>query len=220
VDAGRQPGGQAAIAGESMLVIGLTGGIGTGKSVVSEQMQALGAVLINADRVGHEAYTPESEGWHAVVSAFGKEILQDSGEIDRRKLGGIVFSDPERLAELNRIMHPRIMSMIGDQLDELRSQGVQVAVVEAAVLLEAGWEPLVDEVWATDSPVGVLIQRLQARNGMSEEEVRKRLGSQMDRSERLARVDVVVDNSRDMAHLEKTVNSLWDSRVKKRIAHT
>jgi dephospho-CoA kinase len=95
-----------------------------------------------------------------------------------------------------------------------------VAVVEAAVLLEAGWEPLVDEVWATDSPVGVLIQRLQARNGMSEEEVRKRLGSQMDRSERLARVDVVVDNSRDMAHLEKTVNSLWDSRVKKRIAHT
>jgi dephospho-CoA kinase len=203
-----------------MLVIGLTGSIGTGKSVVAELMQALGAVLINADRVGHEAYTPNSEGWNAVVGAFGKEIVQDNGEIDRRKLGGIVFSDPERLAELNRIMHPRIMSMIGDQLDELRSQGVQVAVVEAAVLLEAGWEPLVDEVWATDSPVGVLIQRLQARNGMSEEEVRKRLGSQMDRSERLARVDVVVDNSRDMAHLEKTVNSLWDSRVKKRIAHT
>jgi dephospho-CoA kinase len=203
-----------------MLVIGLTGSIGTGKSEVAGMMQALGAVLINADRVGHDAYTPNSEGWHAVVGAFGKDILQENDEIDRRKLGGIVFSDPERLAELNRIMHPRIASMIADQLDELRANGVQVAVVEAALLLEAGWDSLVEEIWATDSPVDTLIQRLQARNGMSEEEVRKRLGSQMDQSERLARVDVIVDNSGDMDHLEKTVNSLWDSRVKGRIAHT
>ncbi|HJN87152.1 MAG: dephospho-CoA kinase [Dehalococcoidia bacterium] len=202
-----------------MLVIGLTGSIGSGKSVVSELMQGLGAVLINADLVGHEAYLPNSEGLRAVVEAFGEEILQDSGEIDRRKLGGIVFSDPERLAELNRIMHPRIAAMIVDKLDDLRSGEVQVAVVEAAILLEAGWDSLVEEIWATDSPVDVVIQRLQARNGMSEEEVLKRLGSQMDRSERLALVDVVVDNSGDMAQLEKTINSLWDSRVKKRIAH-
>tara|TARA_Y100000310_G_scaffold248661_1_gene254582 strand:+ start:174 stop:800 length:627 start_codon:yes stop_codon:yes gene_type:complete len=205
---------------EGMLVIGLTGSIGTGKSEVAGLMQALGATLINADLVGHEAYLPNSAGWQAVVGAFGKEILQDSGEIDRRKLGGIVFSDPERLAELNRIMHPRIASMIADKLDELRPQGVQVVVVEAALLLEAGWDSLVEEIWATDSTVDVVIQRLYARNGMSEEEVRKRLGSQMDVSERLTRVDVVVDNSGDLAQLEKTVNSLWDSRVKKRIAHT
>jgi dephospho-CoA kinase len=204
---------------ETMLVIGLTGGIGTGKSAVSEMMQALGAVVINADLVGHEVYIPNSEGWHAVVGAFGKEILQESGEIDRRKLGGVVFSDPERMTELNRIMHPRIAAMIAVKLDELRAREVQVAVVEAAILLEAGWESLVDEIWATDSSVDAVIKRLQARNGLSEEEVLKRLGSQMDRSERLARVDVVVDNSGDMAQLEKTVNSLWDSRVKKRIAH-
>jgi dephospho-CoA kinase len=203
-----------------MLVIGLTGSIGSGKSSVAELMQALGAVLINADLVGHEAYLPDSKGWHAVVGAFGKEILQDSGEIDRRKLGGVVFSDPARLAELNRIMHPLIAAMIGDKLDDLRSQETQVAVVEAAVLLEAGWDSLVDEIWATDSSVDVVVKRLHARNGMSEEEVLKRLGSQMDRSERLARVDVVVDNSGDMAQLEQTINSLWDSRVKKRIAHT
>ena len=201
-----------------MLVIGLTGSIGTGKSEVARLLQALGAVIINADQVGHKAYKPDSDSWREVVQAFGEEILQSNREIDRGKLGAVVFADPEQLARLNKIMHPRMARMVAEELERLRSQDSEVAVVEAALLYEAGWDSLVDEVWATDSPLEVVIQRLQARNGMSAEEVLKRIESQMDRSERLARAQVVVDNSGDKSALGKTVHRLWDSRVKGRLA--
>jgi dephospho-CoA kinase len=203
-----------------MLVIGLTGGIGTGKSEVTRQLGALGAAVIDADRVGHEAYVPGSESWRQVVEVFGDDILRTDGEIDRQKLGAIVFSDPDQLARLNGIMHPRMAGIVAGRLEELRGQGTEVAVVEAALLFEAGWDSLVDEVWVTDSPVEVVIQRLQARNGMSPEEVLKRMDSQMDREERLGRAQVVVDNTGDMAALEETVNGLWETRVKGRNAGT
>jgi dephospho-CoA kinase len=203
-----------------MLVIGLTGGIGTGKSEVTRQLGALGAAVIDADRVGHEAYVPGSESWRQVVEVFGDDILRTDGEIDRQKLGAIVFSDPDQLSRLNRIMHPRMAGIVADRLERLRGQGTEVAVVEAALLFEAGWDSLVDEVWVTDSPVEVVIQRLQARNGMSPEEVLKRMDSQMDREERLGRAQVVVDNTGDMAALEETVNGLWETRVKGRNAGT
>jgi dephospho-CoA kinase len=200
-----------------MLVIGLTGGIGTGKSEVARLLQSLGAIVINADQVGHEAYAPNSESWHEVVSTFGREILQPGGEIDRRKLGAIVFSDPQQLAKLNAIMHPRMAKMMADKIQSLRDEDVRVVVVEAALLFEAGWDSLVDEVWATDSPVEVVIDRLQARSGMAEEEARRRIDSQMNRRERLERADFVVDNSGDVATLESTVKALWDARVNGRI---
>lgn len=200
-----------------MLVIGLTGGIGTGKSEIARLLQSLGAAVINADQVGHEAYAPDSESWHEVVDTFGKDILQPSGEIDRRKLGAIVFADPLQLAKLNGIMHPRMARMVADRVQVLREEGVQVVVVEAALLFEAGWDTLVDEVWVAESPVDAVIQRLQARSGMDEEEVRKRIDSQMGRPERLERADLVVDNSGDVDTLETTVKELWDTRVNGRI---
>lgn len=199
-----------------MLVIGLTGSIGTGKSEVARLLESLGAELINADLVGHEAYAPNTEGWRQVVEAFGRDILQPSGEVDRRKLGAIVFSDPEQMAKLNAIMHPRIAEMVGERIEKLRDQGKEVVVVEAALLFEAKWDYLVDEVWSTDAPVETVIQRLRDRNGLEEEEVRKRIDSQMDREERLARSDLVVDNSGDVAALEQTVSSLWKIRVNQR----
>ena len=196
-----------------MLVIGLTGGIGTGKSEVTRLLGALGAVVINADQVGHEAYQPDSESWKEVVKAFGEDILRPNREIDRQKLGAIVFGDPDQLAQLNRIMHPRMAGIVSERLQSLRDRGAKVAVVEAALLFEAGWDSLVDEVWATDSPVETVIERLQARNGMSAEEVLKRIDSQMDRSERLNRAQVIVDNGGDIADLESTVDRLWKTRV-------
>lgn len=196
-----------------MLVIGLTGGIGTGKSEVSRLLESLGATLINADQIGHEAYIPHSETWNLVVDAFGEEILQDNGEIDRRKLGAIVFSDPEEMAKLNGIMHPRMARMVSDRIDHFREDGVEVVVVEAAVLFEAGWETLVDEVWSTDSPVEAVVERLQAARGIAPEEAQKRIASQMDREERLDRSDVVVNNSGNVEDLERTVRGLWESRV-------
>jgi dephospho-CoA kinase len=200
-----------------MIVIGLTGGIGTGKSEVARILQGLGATLISADQVGHEAYRPHSEVWQEVVKAFGEEILQPDGEIDRKKLGSIVFSDPQQLVRLNQIMHPRMARMVAQQIEGLRQEGVPVVVVEAALLFEAGWDSLVDEVWTTDSAIEVVISRLQARNGLSEEEIRKRINSQMPAKERLARSDVVIDNSGDVANLERTVQSLWNNRVKEKV---
>ena len=195
------------------MVIGLTGSIGTGKSEAARQLEALGASIISADQVGHEAYTPNTEAWEQVVAAFGDDILQDDGEIDRRKLGAVVFSDPGQLEKLNQIMHPRMARMVADKIEELRDQGVEVVVVEAALLFEAGWDSLVEEVWVTDSTEQVVIERLKQRNGMSEEEARKRISSQMGRTERLERSDYVIENSGDMATLGSTIKELWDRRV-------
>jgi len=198
-----------------MLVIGLTGGIGTGKSEATRQLEALGASIISADQVGHEAYTPNTEAWEQVVATFGDGILQDDQEIDRRKLGAIVFSDPSQLEKLNQIMHPRMARIVSGKIEVFRSQAVSVVVVEAALLFEAGWDSLVEEVWVTDSPEELIIGRLKERNGLSEEEAKKRINSQMDRAERIERSDFVINNSGDMAELGNAIKELWDRRVAK-----
>ena len=177
----------------------------------------MGAVVINADQVGHQAYTPHSEIWREVVKAFGEEILQENGEIDRRKLGGIVFADPAQLTRLNGIMHPRMARMVAERIEELRGQPIPAIVVEAAILFEAHWEPLVEEIWTTEAPEPAVIQRLQARNGWDADEIRKRVNSQMASSERSARADVVLENAGDLASLERRVKALWESRVEGRI---
>ena len=200
-----------------MFVIGLTGGIGTGKSEVARIFQELGAVLINADQIGHQAYTPHSEIWQEVVKAFGEEILEHSGEIDRKKLGSIVFADPDKLTRLNQIMHPRMARMVAQQVQELGEQGADVVVVEAALLFEAGWDSLVGEVWSTDSPEDLVIKRLQTRNGLSQVEAKKRIDSQMSAEERKSRSQVVVDNSGDLDELERVVRGVWDRRVKAKV---
>ncbi len=200
-----------------MLTIGLTGGIGSGKSAVADLLRQLGASVIDADRLGHEAYTPNSEAWQQVVAAFGKEILTAEGEIDRRKLGSIVFADPAELARLNGIMHPLMARMVEERKTDLAAAGESVAVVEAAVMFEAGWDSLVDEVWTTYAPVERVVERLYARNGLSEEEARKRINSQMSVEERNRRSDVVVDNSFDLTALERGVRQLWQARVKGKV---
>ncbi len=203
-----------------MLVIGLTGGIGTGKSEAARRLVSLGAELIDADVVGHEAYAPYAEAWRRVVEAFGEGILGPNGEIDRRSLGAIVFSDPEQLARLNGIMHPLMARMVQEKIDGFREQGADVVVVEAALLFEAGWDSLVEEVWVTDAPEESVIGRLALRNGMSEEEARRRVSSQMGRTERLSRADIVIDNSADVAAMRKAIDELWATIVKERIELT
>lgn len=203
-----------------MLVIGLTGGIGTGKTEVSRLLEQLGATVINADQVGHEAYTPHSGAWQEVVKAFGEDILQESGEIDRRKLGGIVFADPERLTTLNGIMHPRMADIVREKLGILETQGTDIAVVEAAVLFEAGWDALVGEVWTTESPVERVVERLQQRNGFAPEEIRKRIASQMPPEDRIRRADEVIRNDGELEDLETAVREVWKRRVEGRIERT
>ena len=196
-----------------MFVIGLTGGIGTGKTQVSRLLEELGASIVNADLLGHEVYEPQSEGWHAVVNAFGEQIVSDNGEIDRRALGGIVFSDDSALRQLNAIMHPRIYDLAAQRLKGLADQGVNNAVLEAALLIEAKWTPLVDDVWVTVSPEEDIIARLQERNNMDEATARSRIDSQMPQTERVEHADVIVENNASLEDLSDSVKELWNSRV-------
>ena len=119
-----------------MLTIGLTGGIGTGKSEISRILKGFGATIIDADRIGHEAYRVHSPAWQEVVDAFGERILSPTGEIDRKQLGGIVFNDSSALAKLNAIMHPKMAEIIKERIRQLQDQGVGMVVVEGVVGIE------------------------------------------------------------------------------------
>ena len=198
--------------GRDMLVIGLTGGIGTGKSLVSRMLHEHGATIIDADLVGHEAYTPHTETWQVVVDTFG-DVLAEDGQIDRRKLGGIVFSDPKQLEKLNAIMHPRMYKMIEERIQGHQAGGAETIVVEAAILIEAKWTPLVDEVWVTTAPENQVIDRIKGRNNMGEDAARARINSQMSSEERVGHADVLIANDGSMDQLKDTVDGLWDSRV-------
>jgi dephospho-CoA kinase len=196
-----------------MFVIGLTGGIGTGKSQVSRILEDLGAVIINADLLGHEVYMPGSEGWREVKEAFGEGVIAPGGEVDRRQLGAIVFNDPEALRRLNAITHPRIFKLTEERLQSLGGQDIGVAVVEAALLIEANWISLADEVWVTTSPEEQVIQRLRARNNLDEAAIRTRIRSQMPQAERVKHADAVIDNSGSLEDLRAQIQKLWNSRV-------
>ena len=196
-----------------MIVIGLTGGIGTGKSTVTMTLEELGSHVVYADRLGHEAYRPGTEVWKQVVEAFGEDVLQADSEVDRRKLGAIVFGDPQALQRLNQIVHPWMYHEMQRRLEELRRQGVKVVVLEAAILIEASWTSLTDQVWVTTAPVDVVVERLRGRNGLSREQVLTRVQSQMSSEERIKHADVVVDTDCPMAEVPKRVAALWQEHV-------
>ena len=200
-----------------MFVIGLIGGIGSGKSSVSAILNSLGVEVIDADKVGHEAYTPNSEGWRKVISVFGQDIVGTENEIDRKKLGGIVFSDPSEMEKLNKLMHPIIHNLVEEKIKLLSNQGVKVVVLEAAILIEANWQDLTDEIWLAKSNQEVVIERVQLRNNFTREEIIKRIQSQMSNDEREKHSDIVIDNNGTIEQLEEKVKTLWQSRVNRRV---
>jgi dephospho-CoA kinase len=198
-----------------MLVIGLTGGIASGKSTVAENLNELGAVLINADLVGHQAYAPGTDAWQDIIATWGEDLADpETKEIDRRKLGGIVFSDPEHLKTLNAITWPRIYNLVEDTLDEHRKKGVAVAVLEAAILIEADWTALVDEVWVTTVPVNVASDRLQKRNNLTEEQALQRINSQISNDERTEKAKVVIDTTQTLEEVQNYVRKIWKDSIK------
>jgi dephospho-CoA kinase len=193
-----------------MKVIGLTGGIGSGKSTVSRILAELGAVVMDADKVGHQAYQPGTETWKDVVAAFGNEVVAADGSIDRTKLGAIVFGDPEALARLNQIVHPRMYDMMAEQIEEYRQQGVEVVVLDAAILIEANWTPLVDEVWLTVASEPTVVRRVRERTGLPEEQIRSRIRSQLSNEERKKQASVVISNDGGLHELRAKVVELWE----------
>lgn len=192
-----------------MIAIGLTGGIASGKSLVSAMLAEKGAPVIEADRVGHESYRRGSEAHRRLVEAFGPEVVAPDGEIDRRALGARVFADPEARRRLEAIVWPAMRRMMAERLAELRSQHAPVAVLEAAVLIEADWLPLVDEVWVVTVPEDVARQRLISRNGLTPKEANARIRAQLSNEERARHADLVIDNSGSLEALREQVERAW-----------
>ena len=192
-----------------MKVIGLTGGIGSGKSTVSGFLAELGAVVIDADRAGHEALRTSGEVRRELLATFGWQIMTPKGEVDRKKLGEIVFNDPESLARLNQIMHPRMYDMVKAQLEEYRRRGVAVVVLEASLLIEADWTSLVDEVWVTVADESTVLKRVKEKFGLSERECLARIHCQLPSKERVKHADVVIDTDCGLDELKAKVKGLW-----------
>jgi len=193
-----------------MRVIGLTGGIGSGKSTVARYLVELGAKHIDADKVIHEIYSPDTEGWSALVKAFGKDIVAPSGEIDRKKLGEIVFNDAEAVKKLNEIVHPLGYKLAKSRLDKYREEGVEVVVFEVILLFEAGWDHLADETWVTAVSEDTAIKRLKESRGLTEEEILARIHSQTSNEERAKKADVVINNDGTIEEMKVKVKELWD----------
>ncbi len=192
-----------------MKVIGLTGGIGSGKSTVSQFLAELGAAILDADKIGHEAFKPDTEIWREIVAAFGRQILTPDGNINRKKLSEMVFGNAESLSRLNQIMHPRMYDIVKARLEEYQQQGVRVVVLEAPLLLEADWTPLVDEVWVTTAPEATVLKRLEERSGMSQAESLERIHSQLPSAERARQADVVINTDCDLDEVKAKVKELW-----------
>lgn len=197
-----------------MLVIGLVGGIGSGKSVASAILAELGAEVINADLVGHEVYEPGKPGFDAIVSEFGSGVVGADGRIDRKRLGALVFADDARLARLNAIVHPLIRAEIERRVEHARAcDAVRAVVVEAAILLEAGWRSLVDQVWVVSARSEDVVERLASQRGMAASETAARMAKQMTDAERRSAADVVIENTGSLDDLRSRLVGLWQTLV-------
>ena len=197
-----------------MIVIGLTGGIGTGKTEVARVLRGLGAAVINADLAAHEVYSKDSEGLAEIVGAFGKGFLTAEGCVDRSRLAALVFKDRTALSQLNSIVHPRTRTIVETELERLREEGADVAVVEAPLLLEAGWTDMMDQVWVAVATASQAVERAAARSSLAPREVEARMASQMPQQERIALADVIIDNGSGIRELEMTVEAEWRSLTK------
>jgi dephospho-CoA kinase len=192
-------------------VIGLTGGIGTGKSTVTQMLAKLGAAVIDADKVGHQIYLPDLPAWHEIVDTFGAEVLNTDRTINRQALGKIVFADPEGLRRLNRIVHPKMFDRMVELIADVRAQGrMKAVVVEAAVLIEANWTPLVDQVWVVVASEAVVVERLAKQRHLSPEQVRTRIAAQLPDDERLKHAQVVIRNDGSLEDVRDAVQRAWD----------
>ena len=194
-----------------MRVLGLTGGIASGKSTAADRLKELGAIVLDADRYGHRAYDKDSEGFHAVVNEFGHDIVGQDGEIDRRVLGGKVFGDPEQLERLTNIVWPVIRELASAEIAELRGREPEtIIVLEAAVLIEAEWQDLADEIWVVAVAPEAARKRLMGRNNFTEEQAQARIDAQISNEERLKHADVAIDNDGALKDFIEAIDAEWE----------
>ena len=193
-----------------MTVISLTGGIASGKSFASAYLGEKGAYLIDADKLGHLAYEPDTQAFTEVVAAFGDDVVGADGQIDRKVLGGKVFAEEGALTRLTDIVWPEIRRLAEAEIAKsLAASPDQAVVLEAAVLFEAGWDDIGDEVWVITVDPGTAITRATARDGVDREAIQQRIDAQLSNEERASRATVVIANDGTQDELKSALDSAW-----------
>jgi len=201
-----------------MLTIGLTGGIGSGKSTVSMLLAELGAPIIDADKVGHAIYAPDGPAYPDMIAAFGEGILAPDRTIDRKKLGPIVFADPAALKRLNSIVHPKMFARMREMVDAMRTGGERKPIViEAAILIEANWQPLFNEIWLVVASRERVIERVERDRGLKPEQTEARIKAQLSDDDRRKYATTVVTNNGTIDELLTKVGDLWQGALSRNV---
>lgn len=190
------------------MIIGLTGGIASGKSTVSNYLAELGAIIIDADKIAHEIMEKGKTAYWQVIEAFGREILAENGEIDRSRLGKIVFNNLEKKKILEEITHPQVIREMREKIEEYRAEN-KVIVLDVPLLFEAGLDIMVDETWVVYVDRETQLQRLIARDGLSYEEANKRIQAQMSLEKKRVLADFVINNKGNIEDLKRQVLLKW-----------
>ena len=197
-----------------MKVICLTGGLASGKSTAVKHLAGKGAVIIDADILGHQAYNPGTAAFDDVISAFGEDVRGDDGQIDRKVLGGKVFGKPEELRKLTDIVWPEIRRLAELELAAIADRDPEaIVVLEAAVLFEAGWEDIGEEIWVLTVDRETAIDRSMARDKAPRDAVERRLDSQLSNEVRTSRADVVVTNDSNVAAMLEQIDSAFAESI-------
>ena len=195
-------------------VVGLTGGIASGKSTVSRMFQQLGARVVDADKIARRVVEPGRAAHRDIVRTFGRQVLKPDGTLDRKRLGAQVFADPAKLKQLNRITHPRIARAARREINKYRKSGAPLVVYDAALLVEKGWHRKLDGLVVVSVPEKVQMQRLMQRDGLSATQARQRIRSQLPLSAKVKVADHVIDNSGSLDNTRSQVRRLWDRLVR------
>lgn len=192
-----------------MKIIGLTGGLGSGKSTVAAVLAELGAHVIDADLVGHQVLEENQMVKSRLVKRFGSRILDLDDSINRSALARIVFSSVYETRFLNRLLHPLVRRQIEKSIQLLSKEGTGVLVIEAALLIEAGWQDLVQDIWVTQAPLKIRLERLEAR-GFSQETALERIRQQADDNKRREFAHVIIDTDTDLDSLKRNVTLIYE----------
>jgi len=190
-------------------VIGLTGGICSGKSTIAELLATLGASVINCDLMAHKTYQQGMPAYHSIVQAFGDQVLTDGGDIDRKILGSLVFGDKEAMDKLSAIVWPETAKLVKQQIEEFGRNGVSVVVLDAAVLLEAGWDSHCHEIWVAFIPPDEAVKRIQSRDKLNVSQAESRIQSQISNSSRVAAADIIFSTYWEPEYTQQQVEKAW-----------
>lgn len=193
-----------------MKIIGLTGGIASGKSTVSNCLKELGAHIIDADLIAHQTMEPGQPAYHEIIQHFGPQVVSSTGAIDRKKLGAIVFNQPEELKILNHLTHPHIDKSIRQRIKDAAAHGVGVAVLDVPLLFEVGLDKLADVVWVVWVDQSTQLQRLMKRDNIDEDAAKAKIASQMPLDEKKKRAQVVIDNNGSIEDTRKQVTEFYN----------